>query len=131
ALLCQKAEQDFVGANVGVMDQFISLFGQPNQALFLDCRSLATEAIPLPLADAGLALVVCDSGVKHAIAGGEYNKRRKECAEAVKVLRATYPHVTSLRDATPKLMEMAWGSFGGRNAIAGQRARHVVTENAR
>ena len=50
------------------MDQFVSLFGQPNEALFLDCRSLATEAIPLPLADAGLALVVCDSGVKHAIA---------------------------------------------------------------
>jgi galactokinase len=131
ALLCQKAEQDFVGANVGVMDQFISLFGQPDHALFLDCRSLATEAIPLPLAEAGLALVVCDSGVKHAIAGGEYNKRRKECAEAVRVLSATYPHVTSLRDATPKLLEQAWGSFGGRNAIAGQRARHVVSENAR
>jgi galactokinase len=131
ALLCQKAEQDFVGAQVGVMDQFVSIFGQPDHALFLDCRSLATETIPLPLADAGLALVVCDSGVKHAIAGGEYNKRRKECADAVKVLSATYPHVTSLRDATPKLIDMAWGSFAGRNAIAGQRARHVVTENAR
>jgi galactokinase len=131
ALLCQKAEQEFVGAQVGVMDQFISLFGQPDQALFLDCRSLNTEAIPLPLAEAGLALVVCDSGVKHAIAGGEYNKRRKECAQAVTVLRATYPHVTSLRDATPKLIDQAWGSFGGRNAIAGQRARHVVGENTR
>ena len=131
ALLCQRAEREFVGAQVGVMDQFISLFGQRDHALFLDCRSLATEAIPLPLAEAGLALVVCNSGVRHEIAGGEYNKRRKECAAAVAVLRATYPHVTSLRDATPKLIDMAWGSFSGRNAIAGQRARHVVTENAR
>ena len=131
ALLCQKAEQDFVGAQVGVMDQFISLFGQAEHALFLDCRSLATEPIPLRLAEAGLALIVCNSGVRHEIAGGEYNRRRKECADAVAVLRATYPHVTSLRDATPKLIEQAWGSFSGRNAIAGQRARHVVSENAR
>ncbi len=132
ALLCQRAEREFVGANVGIMDQFISVFGRRDHALFLDCRSLATEAVPLPLADAGLALAVCDSGVKHAHAGGEYNRRREECAEAVALLRPRLPRIANLRDVTPAELEeaRAAGAFAGHD-LAYRRARHVVTEDAR
>jgi galactokinase len=131
ALLCQRAENDFVGAKVGVMDQFISVFGEPDQAIHLDCRSLATRAVPLPVREAGLALVVCDSGVKHAIAGGEYNRRRQECNAAVAVLKGTYPEITNLRDVTPSMLRAAQGSFGADQETIFRRARHVVTENAR
>jgi galactokinase len=138
ALLCQRAENEFVGARVGIMDQFISLFGRRDRALLLDCRSLATELVPLPLREAGLVCAVCDSGVKHALAGGEYNRRRQECAEAVEVLRASYPDIGSLRDVTPAMLDAAAAFFdpapdapSGGHTVAGRRARHVVTENAR
>ena len=130
ALLCQRAEHEFVGASVGIMDQFISIFGQRDHALFLDCRSLATEVVHLGASDADLAFVVCDSGVKHQLASGEYNRRRQECAEATDALRASYPDITNLRDVTPEMLGAAWGLFAGREVVA-RRARHVVTENAR
>ncbi len=131
ALLCQRAENDFVGAKVGVMDQFVSVFGRAEQAIHLDCRSLATTAIPLNLAEHGLVLVVCDSGVKHAIAGGEYNRRRRECAEAVGVLRAQYPEIANLRDVTTAMLRAAEDRFTADQGTILRRARHVVTENAR
>ncbi|MDP9375034.1 MAG: galactokinase, partial [Chloroflexota bacterium] len=134
ALLCQRAEHDFVGAQVGIMDQFISVFGRRDHALFLDCRSLATEAIPLHARDLDLAFVVCDSGVKHALASGEYNRRRQECAEAVAILRAHFPDrdIRALRDVTPEMLEAAQaaGAFAGQPTVE-RRARHVVGENAR
>lgn len=131
ALLCHRAENDFVGAKVGVMDQFISVFGQPEHALYLDCRTLETQAIPLLLREHGLVLVVCDSGVQHSNAGGEYNRRRQECAEAVGVLRGQYPEIANLRDVTPAMLRAAAGRFGAAQRTILQRARHVVTENAR
>lgn len=131
ALLCQRAENDFVGAKVGVMDQFISVFGRPEHAIHLDCRSLATSAIPLNLREHGLAFVVCDSGVKHSNAGGEYNRRRQECAAAVGVLRAQFPEIANLRDVTPAMLRAAEGRFGAEGGTLLRRARHVVTEDAR
>lgn len=131
ALLCQQAEKRFVGANVGVMDQFISVFGQPEHALFIDCRSLETRPVPLPLHDNNLTLVVCNSGVQHAIAGGEYNRRRQECAAAVAILQQDYPEISTLRDLTPAMLRAARGQFGAGDATLLQRARHVVSENAR
>ncbi len=131
ALLCQRAENDFVGAKVGVMDQFVSVFGRPDHAIHLDCRSLETRPIPLPLGEHGLALVVCDSGVKHAIAGGEYNRRRQECAGAVAILKGKYPEILNLRDVTPAMLRAASGLFGPDDQIPLRRARHVVSENAR
>ena len=77
AQLCQKAENEFVGARVGIMDQFVSCFGQAGHALLLDCRSLDYELHGLP---AGIQLVICNTEVKHEIASGEYNRRRAECA---------------------------------------------------
>src|SRR5579864_2511048 len=70
ARLCQRAENEFVGARCGIMDQFTACFGQAKHALPLDCRSLEYRPLPLP---AGVELVICDSGVRHELAGGEYN----------------------------------------------------------
>jgi len=131
ALLCQKAENDFVGAKVGVMDQFVSVFGQPDHAIYLDCRTLETRPILLPLRANDLALVVCDSGVKHAIAGGEYNRRRQECAGAVTILKKKYPEIHNLRDVTPAMFRAAGDLFGANDRTLLRRARHVVSENAR
>jgi galactokinase len=112
------------------MDQFIAVYGRRDSALFLDCRSLAAE--PVPLAAPDLVFAVCDSGVKHAHAGGEYNRRRGECADAVGVLRAAYPGLSSLRDLTPEQLEATRSLFRDPPAeTLYRRARHVVTEIAR
>ena len=76
ALMCQRAENDFVGARCGVMDQFVSANGAARNALMLDCRSLDFQLLPLP---EGLEILICNSMVKHEISGGEYNARRADC----------------------------------------------------
>jgi galactokinase len=73
--ICQQAENEFVGARCGIMDQFISVFGEPNKALLLDCRSLEKKLISVP---ESMRIVVCNTMVKHAISGGEYNLRRQQ-----------------------------------------------------
>src|SRR5438128_467040 len=81
AQLCQKAENEFVGARCGIMDQFVSLHGRAGHALLLDCRSLQYELVPIP---DSVKLVICNTMVKHELATGEYNRRRAECEEAVR-----------------------------------------------
>src|SRR5258708_24243781 len=81
AKICQRAENEFVGARVGIMDQFVSCQGQAGHALLLDCRSLAYRALAPP---AGMHLVICNTMVKHKLQGSEYNDRRSECEEAVR-----------------------------------------------
>src|ERR1700751_3636794 len=95
AKLCQRAEVEFVGARVGIMDQFASCFGSAGHALLLDCRSLAHTQFPLP---PGIAMVVCDTMVKHGHSGGEYNQRRAQCEQGVQILRSLLPGVSALRD---------------------------------
>ncbi|HYD39586.1 MAG TPA: galactokinase [Anaeromyxobacter sp.] len=126
ARLCQQAENDFVGMKCGIMDQFISLMGRAGHALFLDCRSLAHELVPLALGDHVIAIV--DSGVKHALVGSEYNTRRGECAAGVAALRARFPEVSALRDAT--LQQLA-ACAGDLSPVVYRRCRHVITECAR
>jgi galactokinase len=126
ARLCQQAENDFVGMKCGIMDQFVSLMGRAGHALFLDCRSLAHELVPLDLGDHVIAIV--DSGVKHALVGSEYNRRREECAAGVAALRARFPEVRALRDAT---LEQLAACAGDVSATVYRRCRHVVTECAR
>ncbi|HLM58481.1 MAG TPA: galactokinase [Pyrinomonadaceae bacterium] len=120
ARLCQRAENEFVGVRSGIMDQYASCFGREGHALLLDCRSLESEALPLP---GGVAIVVCNTMVKHSLAGGEYNLRRADCEEAARLLG-----VRALRDVTAE-------GFARRAAELPERlrrrARHVVTENAR
>jgi galactokinase len=119
ALLAQRAESEFVGARVGVMDQMAASLAAEGVALFLDTQSLAFDRIPLP---AGADLVVVDSGVAHAHATGGYNARRAECERAAALLG-----VSSLR-------EIAVADLPRLEALPvplGRRVRHVVTENAR
>ncbi len=122
---CQKAENEFVGARSGIMDQFIACFGAEGHALMLDCRSL--ESTPLPIPD-GVKLVVCNTMVKHQLAGGEYNKRRAECEEGVRLLSLHLPKPASLRDVTLADLERFRSELP---EVVYRRCRHVVTENDR
>src|SRR5216683_3384747 len=97
ALLCQRAENEFVGMRCGIMDQFASCFGRAGCALMLDCRSLEFELVRLP---PDVQLVICNTMVKHDNATSEYNTRRAECEEAVRLLAQELPGVRSLRDVT-------------------------------
>jgi galactokinase len=125
ALLCQKAENEFVGARVGIMDQFVSLFGREQKALLLDCRSLEYKLLPLPLR---VRLVVCNTMVKHEHASSAYNERRAQCEAGVEHLAKALPNVNALRDVTFEQLERF-----GRDLpeVIYRRCRHVVTENAR
>jgi galactokinase len=126
ALLCQKAEQEFMGVRVGIMDQFISRLGQAGRALFVDCRTLEFQAIPLH--DAGHRFVIADSHASRELAGSEYNVRRRQCEEAVAALRSGLPEVRALRDVSPRDFLRHSAPL---STVAGRRARHVVTENDR
>jgi len=111
AELCQRAETNFVGLPCGIMDQAVAILAEAGSALLLDCRSLETRHVPLP---EGLAIIVTDSGVKHALATSNYATRVAECQRA-----ALDAGVDSLRDAT--LNQVAFNP----------RGRHVVSENIR
>ncbi len=125
ALLCQKAENEFVGARVGIMDQFVALFGEEQKALLLDCRSLDYRLLPLP---AQVRLVVCNTMVKHELASSAYNERREQCEAGVRHLAKFLPHIEALRDVTLAQLEQF-----GRDLpeVIYRRCHHVVTENAR
>ncbi len=125
ALLCQRAENEFVGARCGIMDQFIACHGKFRHALLLDCRSLGAEAIPLP---EGVSLVVCNTMVKHALAANEYNQRRAECQEGLRLLRSVLPRAEALRDVSLDELEQHKGLLP---PVIYRRCRHVVTENSR
>jgi galactokinase len=123
ARLAQRAEIEIAGVPCGLMDQLTSMCAEPAHALCLDFRSLHVEPLPLPLAAAGLGLLVLDTRSPHQLADGDYAERRAACQEASGILG-----VRALRDATPELLLAAGPRLGGK---LGRRARHVVTENAR
>ena len=125
ALLCQKAENEFVGARVGIMDQFVSLFGQAQKALMLDCRSLEFELLPLP---DNIRLIICNTMVKHELASGAYNERRAQCEAGVKHLAKFVANVTALRDVTLEQLQQFGSDLP---EVVYRRCRHVITENAR
>ncbi|MCZ7570115.1 MAG: galactokinase [Ardenticatenaceae bacterium] len=118
ATICQAAENAFVGVPCGIMDQFIAAAGQADHALLLDCRTLATEQIPLP---PDVRVVVSDSGVRRALAEVGYRQRRAACERAAAAIG-----VPALRDVTPEML----GAAILPHEVA-KRARHVVEENAR
>jgi galactokinase len=125
ALLCQRAENDYVGARCGIMDQFIACHGRANHAVLLDCRSLDGRAIPIP---GDIALVVCNSMVKHDLAASEYNKRRAECEQGVKLLKTVLPSIEALRDVSSVQLESHRRLLPD---LIYKRCRHVVTEDER
>ena len=126
ARLCQRAENEFVGVQCGIMDPFVSLAAKAGHALLLDCRSLEFRHVPLPLA--GHAVAICHSGVRHALVASEYNRRRRECADGVEALRRRFPEVRALRDATLEQLEASRPAV---SPVVYRRCRHVVAENAR
>jgi galactokinase len=125
ALLCQRAERNFVGVPCGIMDQYISMFGRRNCAVEIDCRSLGHRLVALP---AGITFVAVNTMVKHALASSAYRERVAECAAAVDALRQRFPSVASLRDVSPE--QLTAGASELPETVA-RRARHVVTEDAR
>jgi galactokinase len=125
ALLCQRAENAYVGTQCGVMDQMASAMGSAGHAMLLDCRTLAMEPVPLP---DDVAVVVADSGVRRELASSAYNVRRAQCEEAVAILRQHRPGVRALRDVTPDVLERLRDHLP---TVIYRRARHVVTDNAR
>jgi galactokinase len=122
ALLCQRAEHEFAGVPCGIMDQYVSVMGREGHALLIDCRS--QEATPIPLPDPSAAvIVVMNTGVHHALASGEYAKRRAACAAAAAALG-----VPELRDATPDLLASRAAALTDEEARC---ARHVIGEIGR
>jgi len=125
AKLCRQAENEFVGIRCGLMDQFISCFGHSGHALLLDCRQLDYKLLPLP---ENVKLVVCNTMVKHELASSEYNARRAECEEGVRVLAGKLSQVQSLRDVTMNDLERSRSEL---SEVVYRRCRHVVGENHR
>ena len=126
AALCQRVEHEFVDVKCGIMDQTISLLGKENHALFLDCRSLEYEHIPLNLSEH--YIVICNTKVKRELAASEYNKRRAECERGVDIMSRWVPDISSLRD-------IALTDFKKHEeelpALTQKRCRYVIEENAR
>ncbi len=124
ARTCQRAENEYVGVQSGLMDQFASACGQAGHALLLDCRTLEWQALPLP---AGVSVVVADSGVRRELAGGEYNLRREQCQAAVAALRDLIgdPTIHALRDVS---LEDFNRHAAALDPLVARRARHVVQE---
>ena len=125
AKLAREAENGFVGVACGIMDQMASTFGEKDRALLLDCRSLARETVALPV---GLKIVVANSGVRHSLASSEYNQRRAECEEGVRIISRSLPNVRALRDVTVETLAPFLPSLP---PVVAKRCRHVVLENAR
>lgn len=126
ALLCQKAENKFVGVNCGIMDQFISRLGKKDHALLLDCRSLEFELVPINLQN--VKIVVCDTGKKRGLVDSEYNNRRAECERGVKILEKFLPGITALRDIEVDDIKKYSNHIPD---ITEKRCLYVVKENAR
>lgn len=122
ALLGQKAENQYVGVNCGIMDQFASACGVENNLLLLDCRSLEWKTIPLP---ADVAIVIADTTVRRKLTSGEYNKRRAACEEAMRLLQQDLLDIKSLRDVN--LEDFNHLSWKLPDEVS-KRARHVVEE---
>jgi galactokinase len=123
ALACQRAENEMVGAPTGIMDQFASLFGEYGSAVFIDCRAIRGENVPLPLEAAGLEIVLADTREQHKHAAGGYADRRASCDRAAGILG-----VRALRDVGVGDLDHASDVL---DAETFRRLRHVVTENER
>lgn len=118
----QKAENEFVGMQCGIMDQFASMFGKKEQVIRLDCRSLEYAYMPFDTSD--ISILLFDTGVKHSLASSEYNLRRQDCEAGVRIISRKYPQVKSLRDADLAMVEECLAS----NDIIYRRCKFMVEE---
>lgn len=125
ARLCQAAENEFVGARCGIMDQFVAVHGKKNHAVLLDCRSLEYRLLSIPR---GVRLVICNTMMRHALEGGEYNQRRAECEEGARFFAERLSNVKALRDVSLPDFEKCERELP---EILRRRCRHVISENLR
>ncbi|MBC8505366.1 MAG: galactokinase [Anaerolineales bacterium] len=125
AVLCQRAENGFVGMNCGILDQYSSAMGVANSVVLLDCRSITHEI--KPIAD-GVQVMICDTKAERALTGSEYSERRAQCEEGVRILSQFYPEIRSLRDAT-------LGQLAAHKAdippVVFKRCQFIIEENQR
>lgn len=126
ALVCQRAENEFVGMRSGIMDQFVIIHGKENHALLLDCRSLEYEHIPLPTDK--VRFVVCNTKIKHELGSSAYNDRIVECEEGVHIMQTKYPDINALRDISMQQLSSLNGVLPD---VIHKRCYHVVSENDR
>ena len=123
ALMAQAAEHKFAGVHCGLMDMFASLYGEKNKAILLDCDSLAFTYYPIELKD--YSIVLFDTQIKHALASSEYNIRRLECEQGLKIIQEKYPSVKTFRDISMEQVDACLVSK------VYQRCKYVVEEVAR
>ena len=132
ALLCQRAENEFVGMKCGIMDQFICALGQRDHALLIDCRTLEHDVVKLGSGEGSsrpsATIVVCDTMKRRGLVDSEYNARRRECEEGVRLLQKHLPGIKALRDVSPAQFERYQGDLP---EVVRRRCRHVVYENER
>jgi galactokinase len=132
ALLCQRAENEFVGMKCGIMDQFISALGRRGHALLIDCRTLEHELVRLGSGEGSpgpsATIVVCDTMKRRGLVDSEYNARRQECEEGVRLLQKHLPGIKALRDVSPAQFERYQGALP---EVVRRRCRHIVYENER
>lgn len=124
--LSQRAENEFVGAKVGIMDMFASMMGKADHVIKLDCRSLDYTYAPLHMD--GISVVLCDSRVKHSLVTSEYNTRRAQCESGVRFLQTFYPEIKSLRDVTMPMLDQ---HLRDAEPLIYRRCAYVVQENQR
>jgi len=129
ALMAQQAEHTFAGVNCGIMDMFASLHGQKNKAILLDCASLAFTYYPLELKD--YSIVLFDTQIKHALASSEYNTRRLECEQGLKIIQEKYPSLKTFRDISMEQVEACLDTNVVSRSKVYQRCKYVVEEIAR
>lgn len=120
-----RAEVEFVGVRCGIMDQFVSVMGRKDHALFLDCATLEYRHVPFP---GGIRLVICDTGIRRELARSAYNQREAECDDAVRQLARLKPGIRSLRDISMQEFQQMRASL---TPLAQRRAAHVIHENQR
>jgi galactokinase len=125
ALLCQRAENEFVGMNCGILDQYSSVMGQEGSVLLLDCRSLTSESRPIA---PGVQVLICDTRAVRALTGSEYPERRAQCEQGARILSGFYPEIKSLRDAT---LEHLQAHKSDLDPVVYKRCKFIIQENQR
>ncbi|MFW6135484.1 MAG: galactokinase [Chloroflexota bacterium] len=125
ALLCQRAENEFVGMSCGILDQYTAILGREGCALLLDCRDLTSRPVGLP---PDLQVMICDTRAQRELTGSEYGERRGQCEEGVRLLARFYPSVTALRDVT---LDQFQAHRDDLPPVVARRCRFVIQENER
>ncbi|MBT3389172.1 MAG: galactokinase [Chloroflexi bacterium] len=125
AKICQRAENEFVGMNCGILDQYSSAMGVANSTILLDCRSVTHEIKPIA---PGVQVMICDTRAKRELTGSEYPERRAQCEQGARILNGFYPEIQSLRDVT---LEQLVAHQADMTHLVYKRCKFIIEENQR